>query len=128
MAGLELVGGWVDAITAALHLESSTEYGLRLCLEEAAANVVMHGIPGSDGGGADFVMLRIEPKAETLCVTVEDRCGAFNPLDVPTPERPTSLEDTPIGGLGIHLMRQYVRSMSYERVGDINRLTVVIGR
>ena len=92
MAGLEQLGGWVDTVAAALHLDAAADYALRLCLEEAAANVVMHGDPDGDGD-ADFVALRVEPGPEALRVTIEDRCGAFDPLTVPAPRPPTGLAE-----------------------------------
>jgi anti-sigma regulatory factor (Ser/Thr protein kinase) len=127
LAGLEQVGGWVDTVAATLGLGSAADYALRLCVEEAATNVVMHGITGADGD-ADFVALRVEPAQDALHVTVEDRCGAFDPLQVPTPKPPTNLGEAHVGGLGIHLMRQYSREMDYVRVDGMNRLTLTIGR
>jgi anti-sigma regulatory factor (Ser/Thr protein kinase) len=127
MTGLGQLGGWVDAVAAALGLSPESDYALRLCVEEAAANVVMHGTAG-DAGDADFVALRVEPAPEALCLTIEDRCGAFDPLGVGSPEPPTSLEGARVGGLGIHLMRQYARSIDYARVDGMNRLTLTIGR
>jgi anti-sigma regulatory factor (Ser/Thr protein kinase) len=123
-AGLVRLGGWVDGIAAALRLDTRTEYALRLCLEEAATNVVMHGAPDDVDGG--FVRLRVAPEPEVLRVIVEDRCGAFDPLTVPAPELPTSLDDARIGGLGIHLMRQYAQTIDYERRDGTNRLVLGI--
>lgn len=127
LAGLEQVGGWVDTVAASLGLDGAADYALRLCVEEAAANVVMHGTTGADGD-ADFVALRVEPAQDALRVTVEDRCGAFDPLQVPRPKPPASLGEANVGGLGIHLMRQYARAMDYARVDGTNRLTLTIGR
>jgi anti-sigma regulatory factor (Ser/Thr protein kinase) len=127
ITGLTQLGAWVDAVTAALGLDQAAEYALRLCLEEAAANVVMHGVACADDD-ADLVALRVDAERETLHVTIEDRCGAFDPLHVGRPELPTKLEDARVGGLGIHLMRQYARAIGYERAGDVNRLTLTIGR
>jgi anti-sigma regulatory factor (Ser/Thr protein kinase) len=124
MAGLARLGGWMDKIVAALRLDSRTEYALRLCVEEAAANVVMHGVP--DDADAGFVVLRVATEMEVLRVVVEDRCGAFDPLTVPTPELPRRLEDARVGGLGIHLMRQYARAIDYERRDGTNRLMLSI--
>ena len=104
-----------------------TGYALRLCLEEAAANVVMHGVAEA-AADADCVLLKVEPAADALRVTVEDRCDAFDPLDVAAPAPPINLEDARIGGLGIHLMRQYTKAMEYARVDGANRLTLTIGR
>jgi serine/threonine-protein kinase RsbW len=127
MAGLEKLGGWVDTVAAALGLDKSADYALRLCLEEAAANVVMHGT-GCAGGGGDFIALRVAPAADALRVTIEDHCGAFDPLQVPAPKPPASLGEARVGGLGIHLMREYSRAIDYARVDGMNRLTLTIGR
>lgn len=127
MAGLALLGGWVDTITGSLGLDKATEYALRLCVEEAATNVVMHGAADA-GSEADVIALCVAPAADVLRVTLEDRCGAFDPLHVPAPARLTDLAEVRVGGLGIHLMRQYARAISYERAGDLNRLTLTIGR
>ena len=126
ITALARLGGWVDEIAAALHLEAAAEFALRLCLEEATANVVMHGAPDDDDPG--FVALHVTPGPEALEVTLEDRCGAFDPLTVASPTLPTSLDDAQVGGLGIHLMRQYARSISYDRIGEVNRLTLTIAR
>jgi anti-sigma regulatory factor (Ser/Thr protein kinase) len=127
MAELGRLAGWVDTVAAGLRLDTRAEYALRLCVEEAASNVVMHGTPGDDGD-ADYVALRVEPLPDVLRLTVEDHCGAFDPRHVLPPDTPTSLEEARIGGLGIHLMRQYARAMDYARVDGMNRLTLTIGR
>ncbi|HTW71568.1 MAG TPA: ATP-binding protein [Acetobacteraceae bacterium] len=124
MAGLARLGGWLDGIAAALRLDTRSELALRLCVEEAASNVVMHGAPGDADAG--FVELRVAPEPEALRVIVEDRCGAFDPLTVPEPDLPTRLEDARVGGLGIHLMRQYAKSIDYERRDGTNRLILSI--
>lgn len=127
MTGLEQLGGWVDTVATALGLDKAADYALRLCLEEAAANVVMHGTAGADWA-MDSIALRVEPAPDAMRVTIEDHCGAFDPLQVPTPTPPTSLGEARVGGLGIHLMREYARAMEYARVDGMNRLTLTIGR
>jgi anti-sigma regulatory factor (Ser/Thr protein kinase) len=127
MAGLAELGGWVDSITASLGLGEQADYALRLCVEEAAANVVMHGAACADVD-AGVIALRVEPAPDAVRVTIEDHCGAFDPLHVPAPAIPASLGEARVGGLGIHLMRQYARAISYERLGDTNRLTLTIAQ
>ena len=127
MSGLEQISGWVDSVAETLGLDAAADYALRLCIEEAAANVVMHGTTDGDPE-ADFVALRVEPAQNVLRVTIEDRCGAFDPLHVPAPVRPASLAEAKVGGLGIHLMRQFARTMGYARVDGMNKLTLTIGR
>lgn len=126
-AGLARLGGWVDEVAAALALPADAEYALRLCVEEAVANVVMHGVAAAEAD-AGTVVLRLEADDDVLLVTIEDRCVAFDPLEVGPPERPTSLDDARVGGLGVHLMRQYARAVDYAWVDGRNRLTLTIGR
>jgi anti-sigma regulatory factor (Ser/Thr protein kinase) len=127
MAGLAALAGWVDQVTASLHLGKAAEYALRLCAEEAATNLVMHGVAGGrDDAGA--VTLRAEPLAGALRLVVEDRCDAFDPLAVAPPEAPARLEDARVGGLGIHLLRRYAREVVYTRENGMNRLVLTIGR
>jgi anti-sigma regulatory factor (Ser/Thr protein kinase) len=129
MDGLVRLGGWVDTVVAALALSAKPEYALRLCLEEAVANLVMHGVPAADADGSvDVVALGLDATPDTLCVTVEDDCTPFDPLQVGEPDRPATLEEAKIGGLGVHLMRHYARALEYGRVNGRNRLTLTIER
>ena len=60
-----------------------------------------------------------------LTVTVVDDGQPFNPLTVPTPDTSLALEERPLGGLGLHLLRQLSDGMSYERRGNQNRVVLV---
>ena len=125
--GLSHLGSWVDTVVQDLELPERTAYALRLCLEEAVVNTVMHGIP-APGAADDTVRVHVESHdTATIDVTIEDSCAAFDPLGLPPPTRPESIMDAPIGGLGVHLMRQYTSRLAYARVGELNRLTMTIG-
>jgi serine/threonine-protein kinase RsbW len=127
MDGLARLGGWVDDVVSQLHLNPTAEYALRLCVEEAVANVVMHGtaLPERDSGE---VALRVAADADEVRVTIEDACAPFDPLHVAPPQRPANLADAREGGLGVHLMRQYARMIGYEYVNGRNKLTLTIAR
>lgn len=125
MEGLTRLGSWVDEVAAALSLPAPQEYALRLCLEEAVANVVMHGQPEM-GAACYAVSVEIRHAGGLLHVAVEDDCAAFDPLRQPEPELNADLDSRTIGGLGIHLMRQYARHIGYRRENGINRLELTI--
>jgi anti-sigma regulatory factor (Ser/Thr protein kinase) len=125
LSGLARLGDWVDEVVTQLALDASAAYALRLCVEEAVANVVMHGVPT---GGPDAVTLRVHADTQALCIAIEDQCVAFDPLLVAPPEHPSTLAEVRAGGLGIHLMRQYADSIAYARLDDTNRLTLNIVR
>jgi len=126
MAGVRRVGAWVDELAILLNLSGEAEYALRLCLEEAVTNIVNHATP-EPGIERDSVALHLIANASTLRLTIEDRCGAFNPLAAPLPE-PDSPAPEGEGGLGITLLRRHADEVSWERVAATNRLSLVLPR
>jgi anti-sigma regulatory factor (Ser/Thr protein kinase) len=123
--GLLQVAEFVDRAAAALNLEQRAEYALRLCLEEAVANLVMHGQPGPDNA-PDTVALRLSTQPKRLIAAIEDHCAPFDPRDTSAPQQAADIAHAQIGGLGIHLMKQFAKAMQYDRIDKTNRLTVTI--
>jgi anti-sigma regulatory factor (Ser/Thr protein kinase) len=70
--------------------------------------------------------LDLEPP-EAAILTVIDEGPAFDPLSVPPPVIPASLDDAPVGGLGIHLVRSYADACEYKRHGGRNVFTAYFG-
>jgi serine/threonine-protein kinase RsbW len=112
------IAAWSDAFAAECKLPPRTLFALQLCLEEQVSNIICHGVP--DGA----IRLALELAGDTVVATVEDHGAGFNPLDAPAPEKPQSLDDARVGGLGIHLLRKFATAVDYERRDEINRLTL----
>jgi anti-sigma B factor antagonist len=121
MRGVARAGAWVDELAILLNLSQRTEYALRLCLEEAMTNLVTHArpVPGVDGEKVD---LRLVADKGLLYVTLQDQCEEYNPLQSAPQETPGG------GGLGVSLLRQHVRTITWSRVGASNRLMLTIPR
>ncbi len=96
-------------------------YAVNLALEEMVTNIVKYGYDDLERHAIQ-VSLRVEGAMATL--VLEDDGHAFNPLDVPAPDVRQSLQERPIGGLGIHLTRKMAASMEYRRDGGRNILTI----
>lgn len=144
-AGVTQVGAWVDELAGTLTLGSRTEYALRLCLEEAVGLIVTNpgppdgaggwrdsgtmspaGAAGSADGAEPSVLLRLVAEPARLCVTIQDRGPAIDPLVTPHPDGGHEpLDGT---GVGLGLMRQYAREVTWSRIGDTNRLTMIVPR
>lgn len=97
---------------------------LELSLEEAVANIMMHGHVPDDG---EHIVVTFAPQARALVVKIEDDGPPFDPTALPPHEAPTSLDDASIGGLGVKLIRKLSAGMTYQRVGGRNQLTLVFG-
>jgi len=89
---------------------------LALVAEEVAANVAMHA------AGASFFELRVTPRPGALGLCLEDDGPEYDPLARATPDTDAALEDRDVGGLGVHLVREFTRDARYERADGLNRL------
>lgn len=125
IADLDRLSGFVQAIAEEEKLNSDQIFAVGLCLEEAVTNVIMHGrIEDRSGPPISVTFLSGVPD---LAFCVEDSGRPFDPTAAALPRAATSLEDAPIGGAGIPLIRKLTRELSYERRGDRNRLVLRFG-
>lgn len=99
-----------------------------LVLEEALMNVAMHGGQASAPGWALTVELSVQVGADTVTLELRDDGRPFDPRSLPAPQRPASIELAEPGGLGVHLMRRFARSLEYRREDGRNVLTLAIAR
>jgi serine/threonine-protein kinase RsbW len=105
-------------------VHGASRYRAELVFEEIVSNVIRHG---HGDGRAHHIDVAFECTDEELVLTFEDDGPAFDPRQHPDPVRPISIEDTPIGGLGIFLVRKSAARLYYERTPDQkNRLIVAI--
>ena len=120
LAELKRLAGWIKA-QAQQELSADTSFAIQLCLEEAVANIIMHG-----GAKADRlkIAIELERNAGTLVASIEDSGREFDPTQFPSPSVAKSLEEAKVGDLGIHLMHSFASDMHYERRDGRNRLTL----
>jgi len=97
---------------------------LDLLIEEIFMNVCSHAYPGNTPGKVTVTYWVCEPGQ--LKIEVADQGAEFNPLAAEPPDVTLDLEDRPIGGLGIFLVKALAPSLSYSREDGWNRLTFVI--
>jgi anti-sigma regulatory factor (Ser/Thr protein kinase) len=93
-----------------------------LAIEELVTNCIKYGYDDSNEHTID-VVLTVDDG--TLRIEVVDDGKAFNPLDAPEPDTSLPMKDRPIGGLGIHLLRELADDATYERRDRMNRLVLM---
>jgi len=92
---------------------------LNVVLDEAVSNAINHGY---DAGVRGEIAVRLRRSADRVEVEVEDDGRPFDPLQAPPPDLNLSLERRPIGGLGVHLIRNLMDEVSYARQDGRNVL------
>ena len=111
----------VEARLEALAVSPKRQFAVRLALDELLSNVIKYAY---DDGAAHQIGLRVDP-GSPFRVTIEDDGKPFDPLtEAPPPVLDGPVEDRPIGGLGLHILKQMGLRMQYQRVAQFNRLQV----
>jgi serine/threonine-protein kinase RsbW len=91
---------------------------MQVALDEIASNVVKYGWPE---GGNHRLLVRITARHDRIEVEIIDDGRAFDPRQASSPERlPAGRRPRP-GGVGIHMVKQLVDKIEYERIGGRNR-------
>jgi len=103
-------------------LPDAVRRSLSVALDELLANELSHGMAGRDTG---LLTVDAELDQERLTVTLTDDGPPFDPLTQAAPDTTLSVDDRPIGGLGIHLVRELMDEVRYERRDGHNVVVLV---
>ena len=104
-----------------------TTFKVNLVLEEISLNVMVYG--GETPGLAPEMDIAIESSERAVTIEVADGGRPFNPIQEAPPVPDVSPgQPAPLGGLGIHLVKKMVESLSYHHDGTWNRLTMTAQR
>ena len=116
------VADWLSRAWPASGIPTHRLADVQLCVDELVTNVVRHS---RTIGAARTVRVRLEPGPDEVVLVVEDDGGEFDPRTVPDPPVARRLEDAPVGGRGIALVRQMADEIDYERNDSVNRVTLL---
>ena len=116
------LAAFVEAIAEKKQLDHSLSLNLNLALEEAVTNVIMYAYPkGTDG----LVDIEAIIREHSLTFIVSDSGQPFDPTSQPQADISLGVDDRPIGGLGIYMVRNIMDSVSYRRSDGKNILTMI---
>jgi anti-sigma regulatory factor (Ser/Thr protein kinase) len=104
-----------------LGLSKKCIFEINLALDELFTNIISYGFIDDED---HVIEVTLTPQNKTLCLCIEDDGVPFNPVDAKEPDLECTVEECKIGGLGIHLIRNLMDEICYERCGDKNVLTL----
>ena len=99
--------------------DSNLAFSANLCLEELITNTILYGLKGA----ADrFIHVQISLSDEWLEILLKDDAPRFDPfLQAPKPVLDLDINDRPVGGLGVHLVKQVMDEVhaDYDGTGNL---------
>ena len=116
---IALLPKFVEAVAKEAQLDHEATFNLNLALEEAVSNVIMYAYPEGTDGVADIEAI-VDGKRVSFVIT--DSGKPFDPTAKEDVDISAKMDERPIGGLGIHLVRTIMDTVNYERKGENNIL------
>lgn len=122
---LEQLEQAVDCFSVRRDWPVSLDFKIKLILEEVVLNALNYGHLEKPTN----VSLKITDLDKEVSIEILDDGKPFNPLkDAPVPDTDAPLEERPIGGLGVYLVKTLVSDISYERINDKNSLSIIVDK
>lgn len=120
LAEIQLLAEAVETFGKEFDLPVKAIFHVNLALDELLTNTISYGYPE---GGQHEILVRITlQQKDILLIEIRDDGFAFNPLESAQPDIPKDIDEWPLGGLGIHLVRKMLDELEYTREDDQNIL------
>ena len=118
---MPILATFVDEVCEVMGFDANVTMQMNLAIEEAVVNVMNYAYPSGTRGN---IHIEAQSNDVRLKFTITDSGTPFDPTAKAEVDTTLSTEERPIGGLGIHLVRQIMDSINYERVDGRNVLTL----
>ncbi|WP_459188694.1 ATP-binding protein [Parabacteroides sp. APC149_11_2_Y6] len=122
LGNLTLLSEFLEQNMQGKILDETLQMQLQLVLEEVVVNVISYAYPGETDKD---IFVEIGWNGGCMEITVIDSGIPFNPLEKEDPDLTLSVEERPIGGLGIYLVKQLMTDVHYIRRDGKNILTMI---
>ena len=118
----EILTAVEDRLQAA-GIDGACIHDAQVIVEELVSNLMDHGAPA----GVDTLQLGLAIDHARVVLDIRDNGPAYDPLAHPAPDLDADLDARPIGGLGIHLVRELAQDARYRRDQGWNQVLVSLG-
>jgi anti-sigma regulatory factor (Ser/Thr protein kinase) len=107
-----------DAVNRALP-DGNLAFSANLCLEELITNSILHGLKGAADGS---IHVQINMSDERLEILLKDDAPQYDPfMQAPIPNLDLDVNERPIGGLGVHMVKKLMDDVHayYDGTGNL---------
>jgi anti-sigma regulatory factor (Ser/Thr protein kinase) len=120
-SSLEPITAFVRSFAGEQSLDGDTSFALNFVIEELFTNMVKY-----QPSARNDVSIELTGDGRTLKVRMVDfGVEYFDPTDRPPVDTAKPLSERSPGGLGVHLVKQYVDEFNYEYVGRDSVITLI---
>ena len=117
LSELPNVMGMLEKFSESEGLEKTVRQAAELSLDELLTNTISYGYSDSE---QHEIQIDIEVHDNALKIVVQDDGVAFDPFDQEAPNLNMHIDERDLGGVGIHLVKEFMDDCSYQRVGQRN--------
>ena len=115
------LNAFVEEICQGVGFDELTTMSIKVAVEEAVVNVMKYAYPP---GQERDVTVEAASNDVRLKFTIIDSGKPFDPTVQSKVDTTLPAQERKIGGLGIHIIRQNMDSINYERIDSLNVLTL----
>ncbi len=121
LSEIRRISGIIEKFCENNNLPMRILFDINLSLDELLTNIIHYGF---DDEKEHTIIVKLSLSENILEITIEDDGKAFNPLNAKPPNLDQSIEDKPIGGLGIYLVKNLMTEINYKRLKNKNILVL----
>ena len=118
---LALAAEKVDAFCAEHGLSPDVAFAVNVSVDELLTNTISYGF---DDGESHRIEMTVRLEDGALVIELVDDATPYDPTQAPHPDIEASIEDRPIGGLGVHFVRILMDGFRYRRSDGRNIVTL----
>ena len=97
---------------------------IKLCVEELYMNITHYAYNPNTGPASIAVDVVNDREPTRIVISFTDEGIPYDPLAKEDPDLELGLDERPVGGLGIYLVKNTMDKIEYERKDDRNILTI----
>ncbi len=108
---LDVFRDFIETACAESGVGPDETFALKLAMDEACSNIIVHGYAGLEPGS---IALDLEIGPELVTLRITDFGRPFEPHAGQAPDVTASIEDRPIGGLGLFFIFNMMDRVDYH--------------
>jgi sigma-B regulation protein RsbU (phosphoserine phosphatase) len=122
VAELERLAELVDMFIEKHGLPEKLAFNLNVCLDELITNIISYGYDDED---AHEIQVEFIYDGREFVTRIVDDAKEYDPFtEAPIPDLDLDVEDRPIGGLGVFLVKEFMDGTEYAHEGGRNTTTL----